>query len=820
MALVIKKKSATKKPVEESTLVSPDSLPAKTVPVLPDPVFPLVTLREGVVFPHAESVLVFGRPQSQQAIREAENANQLIVVVAQKNPRQENPPPRQLFRIATLAKIERTLEHENELHVLLRGLKRVKIVDFPQTEPFLLVKVSDLSEKLETTDEFQAQVNHLTNLFKKTIQQGKPVEFFNFIKLMGGVPPSELVDHVASTLDLPTLDKQALLEELDINQRIGRVIAHLSREQHILDIEQKINSETKKNIDQRMRENILRERMQAIQKELGELDDETAELDELTTQLAKISLPKDVQIKVEKELRRLSQMSPMHSEYAYIHTWLETVLGLPWSKRSRGRTSLQKANLVLQKHHYGLDKVKERILEHLAVLQLRQSAAKENHTAAPGKKYRQPDSLTTILCFVGPPGVGKTSIGRSIAEALGREFVKVSLGGIHDEAEIRGHRRTYVGALPGRIIQGITQAKTKNPVFMLDEIDKIGQDFRGDPSAALLEALDPEQNHDFSDHYLGLPFDLSEVIFITTANVLHTIPPALRDRLEVVEYAGYTEDEKWHIAKKYLLPQVQSGAGLKAGQLKVGDAALREVIRHYTREAGVRNLKRELASLARKAARQITSAKSNHTKVVITRTNLTKLLGPPKFIDMIQEKQAEIGLVNGLAWTSAGGELLPIEAALTPGKEGITLTGQLGEVMQESAKAAFTYVRSKAAELKIDPNKILKHHVHVHAPEGAVPKDGPSAGVAMTTVLASVYTDRPIRSDIAMTGEVTLRGRVLPIGGLKEKLIAAHRAGIKIVFIPKQNIKDLVELPDKIKMDIDIRPVNHVSEVLAVALLN
>lgn len=811
MALVIKKKKT--QPTTETLLKADDALEID----LNKPVaFPLVALREGVTFPNTETVLVFGRPQSQQAIQEAEKTHMHVVVVAQKDQKKELVGPRDLYRIGTLAKIERTLSHENETHAMIRGLRRVKINEFLQTKPFLLVTASELAETMDETDEFKAQVNHLTNLFKKTIQQGKPVEFFNFMRLMTGVKAAELVDHVSATLDLPTIEKQALLEELNVNKRMAKAIEHLSREQHILDIEQKISTETKKSLDQRMRENILRERMQAIQKELGEFDDEAAELDELAGKLEKAGLPAEVYEKTAKELRRLSQMSPMHSEYAYIHSWLETILALPWSKRSRGRTSLKTASQVLEKHHYGLEKVKERILEHLAVLQLRQQNEKLENPKKKIPVSGKNNALATILCFVGPPGVGKTSIGRSIAEALGREFVKVSLGGVHDEAEIRGHRRTYVGAMPGRIIKGITQAKTKNPVFMLDEIDKVGNDFRGDPSAALLEALDPEQNHEFGDHYLDVPFDLSEVIFITTANVLHTIPPALRDRLEIVEYSGYTEDEKFHIAKKYLLEQVQKGAGLKAGQFSIDDAALRNVIRKYTREAGVRTLKRELANLARKAAR-ILAEKKKDTVTVVPK-NLEELLGPPKFVDMVQETKSEIGLVNGLAWTSVGGELLPIEAALTPGKEGITLTGQLGDVMKESARAAFTYVRSKAKELKIDLEKIAKSHVHVHAPEGAVPKDGPSAGIAMTTVLASTYTNRPVRSDVAMTGEVTLRGRVLPIGGLKEKLIAAHRAGMKVVFIPHQNVKDLVDVPAKVKKDIDIRPVEHVSQVLDFAL--
>lgn len=491
---------------------------------------------------------------------------------------------------------------------------------------------------------------------------------------------------------------------------------------------------------------------------------------------------------------------------------------LPWGKRSRGRTSLKKAGQVLDQQHYGLDKVKERVIEHLAVMKLRE---KQGDFAAEAKgkvRAKTGTRLPTILCFVGPPGVGKTSIGRSIAASLGREFVKVSLGGVRDEAEIRGHRRTYVGAMPGRILQAMSQAGTKNPVFMLDEVDKLANDFRGDPSAALLEVLDPEQNHAFQDHYVGEPFDLSEVMFIATANVLYSIPGPLRDRLEIVEYSGYTYEEKFHIAREYLLKQAIEGSGLKPKQLEISDTALHGVIQQYTKEAGVRSLKRELAKIARKAARQI--AEDKVSSVRVNKRGVEEFLGPPKFLDTLLEQQAEVGLVNGLAWTSVGGEILPIEAAMSEGKPGFTLTGQLGEVMQESAKAAATYVRSHARELGFDPKLFEKHHIHVHLPEGAVPKDGPSAGIALTTVLASLFTGRAVRHDVAMTGEVTLRGRVLPIGGLKEKLIAAHRAGMKLIFIPKQNEKDLVEIPEKVRRDLDIRPVDRVDEVLAHVLLS
>jgi len=707
---------------------------------------------------------------------------------------------------------------------MVRGLRRVRVAEFVQQKPFFLVTAKELTQELIETDEFKALLNHLVTLFKKTIQAGKPVEFFNFIKLASGVKSPEIIDHIASTLELPTKEKQALLEELNVNARLKMVIDYLSQEQRILNIEQSISQKTKQQLDERMRESILRERMSVIQKELGESEDE--DIKELQKKLAKAGLPKKIETKVKKEIKRLSQMSAMHSEYAYIHTWLETVLSLPWNKTSKEESSLTKAAEVLDDQHYGLEKVKERVLEHLAVLQLKEKQAskkaktskKKSQSSTTTRSSSENAKLSTILCFVGPPGVGKTSIGRSIAEALGREFVKVSLGGIRDESEIRGHRRTYVGALPGRIIQGISQANTKNPVFVLDEIDKLGADFRGDPSAALLEALDPEQNHEFSDHYLGVPFDLSEVMFITTANVLHTIPAALRDRLEIVEYSGYTFDEKFQIAKRYLLPQVIGGSGLQTSSLNINDAALMEIITHYTREAGVRQLKRELAKIARKTARIIAEKKKKSLRV--TKRNLDELLGPPKYLDTITEKTPMVGLVNGLAWTSTGGDILPIEVSVVPGKEEITLTGQLGKVMQESARAALTFVKSHSQALGVSAKAFEKKHVHIHVPEGAVPKDGPSAGVAMTTALASAFLNQPVRRDIAMTGEVTLRGRVLPIGGLKEKLIAAHRAGIKKVFIPHQNQKDLVEVPDNVRQDLQIVPVEQADEAIKQSLVS
>jgi ATP-dependent Lon protease len=635
---------------------------------------------------------------------------------------------------------------------------------------------------------------------------GKQVEFLNFMKLMSGVSPSELADQIAGILDIQTRFKQDLLEQLDVKKRLEKIVTYMANELQILDIEKSIASKTQKKFDDNMRETVLRERLHTIQKELGEIeDDEDQEVDSLRDRIKKAGLPKDAGAKVLKELRRYQQMSVNNPESGYIRTWLDTVLDLPWKKRSRESLSLKKAENILNIDHYGLKDVKERILEYLAVLKLKGATKSESRKKHP-----------TIICFAGPPGVGKTSIGRSIARALNREFVKISLGGIRDEAEIRGHRRTYVGALPGRIIQGMKQAGTKNPVFMLDEIDKVGNDFRGDPSAALLEALDPEQNHEFSDHYLDLAFDLSEVMFVTTANVLHTIPPALLDRLEIIEFTGYTDDEKFHIAREHLFDKVGENNGLTKEQIQLSDSLLKYVIEGYTKEAGVRGLERELGKIARKLARTMIEKKKN---VVLTKDLLEKYLGPVKYTKALAEAHDEVGLATGMAWTSVGGDVLFIEVAVMEGKNEIILTGKLGKVMQESARAALTFVRSHAKELGINIKKLDKSAVHIHVPEGAVPKDGPSAGITMTVALVSAFTGRKVRKNVSMTGEVTLRGRVLEIGGLKEKVIAAYRAGITDIIVPAKNEKDLVDVPDEVKKHVKFHFVKEMADVLKVALV-
>jgi len=764
---------------------------------------PVVPIREGVLFPSTESVLTFGRIISVEAVHEAKRTQNLVVLLSQRESNIDIPTQEQMYEVGTLAIVERTLSTEGQLNALVRGIGRVRVIKFTSSRPFITAEVEKLQDIIVEDEETKAMSAHLQKEFKRAVQMGKPVEFLNFMKLMSGIHDGELVDQIASTLNLETEEKQDILATLNIKDRLQKVVNHLAKEMKILEIEKDVASKTQQKFDKSMRENVLRERVKVIQKELGDIDDDEEIISEYELKLKKLKLPIDVKQKIVKEMRRLRQMSVNNPEAGYLRTWLDVVLELPWGKTSKGNIDLDRAQKILDKNHYGLKEVKDRILEYIAVLQLKQ-------------KGPQDSSLPTILCFVGAPGVGKTSIGKSIAESLGRKFVKVSLGGVRDEAEIRGHRRTYVGAMPGKIVTGMKQAKTMNPVFMLDEIDKLSFDYRGDPSAALLEALDPEQNHGFEDHYLDMPFDLSDVIFITTANTLETIPAALRDRLEIIRYSGYTEEEKFFIAERHLIDKVRKGNGLKPTQFTISDDIIKMIISRYTREAGVRNLERELNKVMRKAARNIVEGKDK--KVTVSPERIREYLGPEQFDPNLAEKKDEIGLATGLAWTSVGGEVLFVEVALTRGKGLIKLTGKLGEVMKESAQAALTYVQAHAKELGIREDRLEKTNVHIHVPEGAVPKDGPSAGITITTAIVSAFTERPVRKDIAMTGEVTLRGKVMRIGGLKEKSIAAHQAGVKMVIIPQENERDLVEVPDSVKKDLIFKPVNHVDEVLALAL--
>ena len=681
----------------------------------------------------------------------------------------------------------------------VEGLSRVYLKEFTQIDPYLAVKVEEIPELSQKTDEVEALFRNTLAKIKKYGELGGVLTLESSIHIFSTDDPNQLVNIIAASIDLKTNDKQQILEMVDTKARLQRLSDLLTREIRILEISSKIDTETQERVGKVTKEAILREKMKSIEKELGE-DDDTREIAEFRKKIKDALMPEEVRVKADRELSRLAKMSSYNPESSYIRTYLEWLVDLPWNVTDKkSATDVEEAAKVLDEDHYGLPKVKERIIEYLAVHKL-------------VGKIRGP-----ILCFNGPPGVGKTSIGKSIARALDRKFVRVSLGGIHDEAEIRGHRRTYVGALPGRIIQGIKNAQSKNPVFMLDEIDKIGVDFRGDPSSALLEALDPEQNNSFSDHYLEVAYDLSDVMFITTGNVVDTIPPALRDRLEVINFSGYTEEEKFHIAKKFLIPKQLKSHGLNKDRVEISDASVKEIIARYTREAGVRELEREIAAILRKVAKKFAS-NIKHKKVKITPRQIHAYLGPYKFTKAIAETKDEIGMSTGLSVTSAGGEILFVEVTLMPGKGNLILTGQLGDVMKESAQAALSYVKSRIKVLGLPEILLQKTDVHIHVPEGAVPKEGPSAGIAMTTALVSALVKIPVRKEVGMTGEVTLRGRVLEIGGVKDKVLAAHRAGLSTIILPKANSKDLEDIPKNIRRDLQFILAEHMDEVLKVAL--
>jgi len=763
---------------------------------------PLVPLREGVVFPHTEAVLTFGRPKSSAGVDASFRTSRLIVFVTQKDPKVNEPKLRDIYTIGTLCSIERVLKTGNDINALVKGVTRVRIKSMEAREPFLVAKVEEIPQIIEKSDEVTALAKHLMNNFKKAVNIGKSVDFMMFMKVMGGVSVSALVDQVSTNLDIPNHKKQQLLETFEVKKRLQLASDHLVKELKILEIERSIASKTQKKFDKSMRETVLKERMKTIKKELGEVEEDKG-AGEYKQKITKAKMPKEVKKRAFKELKRLSSMHAYNPEAGYIRTYLDWLCDIPWSITTPDNVTIRKAEKILEADHYGLKQVKERIVEYLAVMQLKKKNKDKSASNGP-----------TILCFVGPPGVGKTSIGRSIAKALGRKFTKMSLGGIRDEAEIRGHRRTYVGALPGRIIQGIKNAGSNNPVFMLDEIDKVGTDFRGDPSAALLEALDSEQNNEFSDHYLEVPFDLSKVMFITTANILDTIPPALKDRLEIIRFSGYTLYDKQQIAKKYLIKKTLKTNGLVPANVKLLSTALKKIITGYTREAGVRNLEREISKVFRKIAKKIAQKKKGPFQ--ITTKNLIDYLDPQKFTPVLAEKKDEIGLTTGLAWTESGGDVLFIETAIIPGKGKITLTGQLGDIMKESAQAAISYTRSRWQQLKLDKNFYKSIDIHIHVPEGAVPKDGPSAGITMATAFISALTKKKVKKHIAMTGEITLRGRVLEIGGVKEKTIAAHRAGITEIILPKNNKKDLRDIPKKVTKDIKFHFVSHLDQVLKI----
>lgn len=769
---------------------------------------PIVAIRGTTIFPHTDSILSFGRPKSVASVNAAFGADRVVAVFAQKSDKVVDPEPHDLYSVGTLVTITQMMTTEGEIHAMVRGQVRVRLEQMTIEDPYMVGEVSEITEEDYDGEEVKALAGKLSELFKKAINMGKGVEVTTIMRVLSQqTDPIELVDSAASLLELKTKDKQELLEMISVHKRLEKVIGYLSQEINVLDLERTISVKTQRRFEDQMRRAMLREKKKTIEEELGEesLEGEDDEIREISAKIKKAEMPKAVLAKARKELKRLKNMSPHNPEGGYIRNYLDWLTDMPWSKTSSSSVSIKKAEEVLEQDHYGLDKAKERILEHLSVLTLKNGQKKEDNGSQP-----------TILCFVGPPGVGKTSIGRSIAKALGREFVRVSLGGIRDEAELRGHRRTYVGAMPGRIIQSIKDAGTKNPVFMLDEVDKLGADYRGDPASALLEILDPEQNKEFSDHYLEVPFDLSEVMFICTANVLDTIPLPLRDRMEIIRFAGYIDDEKFHISKKYLWPKQIKLNGLTGHGIKITDSAVKEVIKHYTREAGVRELERSLATLDRKIARLVAEKKKFPT--LLSKDEVRKFLGPAKFKSQIAEVRDEAGMATGLAVTSAGGEILFIEVALMPGTGKLTLTGQLGSVMKESAKAAFTWTKAHWRDLGLKGDFGGKMDVHIHVPEGATPKDGPSAGVSISTALVSALTGVPTRRDVGMTGEVTLRGRVLEIGGVKEKVVAGQRAGLKTIILPLDNKKDMEDIPGNVRRGIKFVFAERLPDVLKVAL--
>lgn len=761
---------------------------------------PLLPLRGLLVFPYMVIHLDVGREKSVNAIDEAMLHDREIFLVTQREAQTDEPREGDLYQVGTIAEIKQLLKLPGgTFRVLVEGLRRGRIKQYLSSEPFIQVVVEEFEENYEKTPEVEAMMRTVTNQFEEYVKVGKKIPPETAVSIVSIDDPGRLADIIAAHINLRVGDKQAILEAFDPMERLKELGEILSREMEILDLERKINMRVRKQMEKTQKEYYLREQMRAIQKELGEKDERLAEVEELRERIAEANFPEEVEEKALKELDRLEKMPPMVAEAVVVRNYLDWLLSLPWTKETRDRLKLDKAEEILEADHYALEKPKERILEYLAIRKL-------------ATKIRGP-----IICFVGPPGVGKTSLGRSVARALGRKFVRISLGGVRDEAEIRGHRRTYVGAMPGRIIQGMKQAGTKNPVFLLDEVDKMNADFRGDPSSALLEVLDAEQNHAFSDHYIEVPFDLSKVMFITTANVEHNIPRPLLDRMEVINLSGYTEEEKVKIAERHLVPKQLKEHGLKPHHLQFSENALRIIIRQYTREAGVRNLERQIATICRKTAREVVNDKKYRVKV--TAANVDAFLGIPRYHFGTKEKENEVGVATGLAWTEVGGEVLSVEVGILKGKGKITLTGKLGDVMKESAQAAFSFVRSRVDNLQLAEDFHEKHDIHVHIPEGAIPKDGPSAGVTMATAMTSALTGRCTRHDVAMTGEVTLRGRVLPVGGIKEKVLAAHRAGIKTVIMPTENKKDLEEIPANVKRKLDFVLVDHMDQVLSEALL-
>jgi ATP-dependent Lon protease len=759
----------------------------------------ILPLRGTVLFPDLILPIMVGRKRSVRLIDEAMDSDRIIGVITQKRSEIEDPKETDLYSVGVAALILRMIrEMDGSQRVIVQGVSRIRVKEYIQRDPYYKARIDSLEETAVQGVEIDALMMNLKNLFQRAVELAPYLTAELGTMVSNIKSPNILADLIASNLNVSAGEKQGILETFDVRERLTKVHLYLNKEVQVLELGNKIQSQVKEDIDRTQREYYLREQLKAIKKELGELDDHTAEIKELKERIKKAKMPPDALSAAEKELDRLAKIPPASAEYTVARTYLDWLVELPWSETTGDNLDIHNGQKTLDEDHYDLEKVKKRILEYLAVRKLKA------------------DMKGPILCFVGPPGVGKTSLGKSIARTMGRKFIRISLGGVRDEAEIRGHRRTYVGALPGRIIQGIKKSGSNNPVFMLDEVDKIGMDFRGDPSSALLEVLDPEQNYSFSDHYIDVPFDLSKVMFITTANVLDTIPPALRDRMEVLELPGYSEDQKMMIAKEFLIRKQVDEHGLTSEFIEFQDAALQTVISSYTREAGVRNLEREVAAICRGVAKDVAGGSSE--KIVVTPDNLNKFLGPVKFFPEVAERTSEPGVATGLAWTPTGGDIIFVEATRMRGEKGLTLTGQLGDVMKESAQAALAYVRSKAKELGIDEDFFAKNDIHIHVPAGAIPKDGPSAGITMFIALTSLLTDKPVRSDIAMTGEITLRGLVLPVGGIKEKVLAGMRAGIRTIILPKKNEKDLEEIPEHIRKVMNFQFIHRMDEAIQLAL--
>jgi ATP-dependent Lon protease len=785
--MVVTKKDEEGRGTKAEKLRSPQELPVipeSEVAIYPSLIVPLSTADGRIL----------------KLIDEAAAADKLVGFFAQRPDSEEATA---LYSVGVAALIARMFKlPDGSVHAFFQGLSRIRLKEITQVEPYLKARIEVIEDKIEKTAELEALVRNLTGLFQKVVELAPNLPRELNIAVLNMPDPGSLADFVAAHINLTVEERQQILEAIDVTERIRKLTTFVNRELEVLELGSKIQSQAKEEMTKVQREFFLREQLKAIQKELGETDERTMEINELREKIAEAKLPPEAAKEAERELERLAKMPPGAAEYTVSRTYLDWLINLPWSKSTEDNLDISRASQILDEDHYDLDKVKERILDYLAVRKLK------------------PDMKGPILCFVGPPGTGKTSIGQSIARALGRKFVRISLGGIRDEADIRGHRRTYIGALPGRIIQGLRRAESNNPLFMLDEIDKVGADFRGDPSAALLEVLDPEQNHSFVDHYLDVPFDLSHVMFITTANVVDPIPPALLDRMEVIELPGYTENEKLHIAKKFLIPKQLKENGLTPQQLDIEDEAILSIIRNYTREAGLRNLEREIGTICRKVARRIAEGKEERT--LVTEDKLYDFLGPKKFRYELAEEADEVGVATGLAWTPAGGDVIFVEATIVPGRGNLILTGKLGDVMQESARAALTYVRSLSARdhpgIDIPKDFYEKNDVHIHVPAGAIPKDGPSAGITIAVAMASAVSRRPVHKDIGMTGEITLRGKVLPVGGIRDKVLAAHRAGLKRVILPKENEKDLEEVPQEAKEKLRFIFVENIDEALAYAL--